>query len=155
MKVLTVDDNPMTGILLQEKLVALGFEPLVVEHAAAALAVLEQEAPQIAILDWMMPGMNGLELACSIRQTPRGAGVYIIMLSGKESADCIGRAYSLGIDDFVRKPVAEGELEARIRAAGRFVEMRDCLADLRDQHRDKCQEVAGLLARLERVEEAA
>ncbi len=47
------------------------------------------------------------------------------MLSGKETDDCVSQAYSAGVNDFVRKPVADGELEARIQAASRFIEMRD------------------------------
>lgn len=155
MKVLAVDDNPMTGIILSDKLAAMGFEPRTAPDAASALAIVEQESPEIIVLDWMMPGTDGLELTCSIRKHPAGASAYIIMLSGKSEEDSLALAYSMGVNDFVRKPVAHGELDARLDAARRFVQMRECLSEARAELQKRREELAGLLARVDRRKEAA
>jgi DNA-binding response OmpR family regulator len=137
MKVLAVDDNPMTGILLNDTLADLGHESFIAGDAGQALEMFERHDPHVCILDWMMPGTNGLELACAIRKHRRGPGVYIIMLSSKDDVESVGLAYKLGIDDFIMKPVAPGELEARLRTAARLV-------SLQAQHAEKCEEIAVL-----------
>src|SRR6267154_1380894 len=114
MKVLTVDDNPMAGIILGDLLEDMGHESYVAQNAAEAMKLFEKEEPHVCILDWMMPGVDGLQVACSIRNHRRGARVYIMMLSSKQDLECIGRAYELGVDDFVNKPTAPGELKARL-----------------------------------------
>jgi sigma-B regulation protein RsbU (phosphoserine phosphatase) len=148
MKVLTVDDNPMTGLLLADTLRDLGHEPLVAESAAAAMEIFDRQRPDVCILDWMMPGGDGLQLACDLRKHPHGQAVYIIMLSSKQDAESIGLAYGLAVDEFITKPVAGGELKARLHAAGRLVA-------LRDQVNEKCNEVASLAAEVARLRAAA
>jgi DNA-binding response OmpR family regulator len=148
MRVLAVDDNPMTGILLQDMLTDLGHEPFIAGGADQAMAMFEKYAPQICVLDWMMPGRDGLELACAIRQHKLGNAVYIIMLSAQDDVERIGLAYDLGVDDFVVKPVAPGELRARLRTAARLVSLQEQLAE-------KCQRIAALTRQIDHAPEAA
>lgn len=148
MRVLTVDDNPMAGIILADILRDMGYEACVATNATEAMRLFETETPQVCILDWMMPGVDGLQLACSMRKHPRGAGVYIMMLSSKQDLESIGLAYDLGVDDFINKPAAPGELKARLHVAARLVELHESYAR-------KCQEVAALSAQLDHVRLAA
>jgi DNA-binding response OmpR family regulator len=148
MKVLAVDDNPMTGILLADSLKEFGHEAIVVENAADAVSVFERAEPDVCIFDWMMPGVDGLQLVASIRNHRRGSDTYIIMLSAKQDAESIGLAYELGVDDFITKPVASGELGARLHTASRLV-------DLKRQHRQTCQSLAEATAELARARAAA
>lgn len=148
MKVLTVDDNPITGILLSDMLSELGHEPFVAPDAAAAMELFERERPPVCILDWMMPGTDGLQLACAIRKHPSGQSVYIIMLSSKQDGESIDLAYDLNVDEFITKPVATAALRARLRSAGR-------LAALQERYCQKCNEVAALAAEVARLRPAA
>jgi DNA-binding response OmpR family regulator len=148
MKVLAVDDNPMTGILLGDTLRELGHESVIVENGADIVSLFEREEPDVCIFDWMMPGVDGLQLVCSIRNHRRGGDAYIIMLSAKQDIESIGVAYELGVDDFIAKPVAPGELGARLHVASRLV-------DLKRQHRLTCQKLAEVTAELARTRIAA
>jgi phosphoserine phosphatase RsbU/P len=148
MKVLTVDDNPMTGILLTDTLRELGHTVSVAEDAVSAMEIFEQVRPDVCILDWMMPQTDGLQLACGMRKHVHGPGVYIIMLSSKQDAESVSLAYDLAVDEFISKPVAAGELKARLRVAGQLV-------GLRERYTQKCKEVAGLSAEVARLRAAA
>lgn len=148
MKVLAVDDNPMTGILIADALKELGHEAFIVESGADAVSMFEREEPDVCIFDWMMPGVDGLQLVASIRNHRRGGDAYIIMLSAKQDAESIGLAYEIGADDFISKPVASGELAARLHTASRLV-------DLKRQHRQACQKLAEATAELARTRAAA
>lgn len=148
MRVLAVDDNPMTGILLNDTLAALGHEAFIAESAKQAMEMFERHEPHVCILDWMMPDTDGLELACAIRKHRAGSGVFIIMLSAKEEIESIGMAYSLGVDDFILKPVAPGELKARLHLAARLVA-------LQQQHAEKCEEIAALAREISQMKSAA
>lgn len=148
MKVLAVDDNPMAGIILGDVLKDMGYKACVAQNAEDALKLFESEEPDLCILDWMMPGVDGLQLACAIRKHRRGAGVYIMMLSSKQDLDSIGLAYDLGVDDFINKPAASGELKARLHVAARLVELRAA-------HARKCEEVAALASELDQMRTAA
>jgi len=83
----------------------------------AALAVLKQaDAPPLAILDWMMPNLDGLELCRRIRSTQRLAGMYVILVTGRDSRDDLVAGLGAGADDYMTKPFHKDELIARIHA---------------------------------------
>lgn len=147
MRVLAVDDNPMTGILLMDTLRELGHDAVVLDDPQNTLEVFKRERSEVCILDWMMPGADGLELACQLKQLG-GADLYVIMLSAKQDTDAIGLAYELGVDDFITKPVSIGELRARLHAAQR-------LHDLRAECAERKREIAALSAELSKVRTAA
>lgn len=147
MRILAVDDNPVTGILLTETLNELGHEVVVLDDPGQTLAAFQRERPDACILDWMMPGADGLELACELRKLG-GSDLYIIMLSAKQDLEAIGLAYELGVDDFVTKPVAIGEIRARLRVAER-------LHSLRSECADRKRELAAMAAELAKVRSAA
>lgn len=121
-KILAVDDNPVARAVLQAFLKKSGYEPVIVEDAEAALRTMTgPEAPNIAILDWMMPGMSGTELCAKLRSSTLPLRPYIIMLTSRTTKADIAEGLDAGADEFLGKPFNQVEMLARLRAAQRMV----------------------------------
>ena len=117
-KVLLVDDDEELTTLLKEYLVEEGFEVSTVADGRAAMGLVTARQVDVAVLDIMMPQMNGIELLQRIR---RASDIPVLMLTAKgDDADRIA-GLNLGADDYVPKPCSPGELAARIRAILRRV----------------------------------
>jgi two-component system, OmpR family, alkaline phosphatase synthesis response regulator PhoP len=114
--VLVVEDEPDIRGLIVHHLVREGFRVRAVGSGAEALARVKAVAPDLVVLDLMLPGMDGLEVCRRLRAEPTTAGVPIIMLTAK--ADEVDRVVGLemGADDYVVKPFSPKELVARVRA---------------------------------------
>ena len=113
-RVLAVDDDPHTLRYLHDVLAQSGYSPIVTGEPEEAVRLMEEERPQLALLDLMLPGTDGIELMKSIRET---ADVPIIFLSAYGQEDLIARAFDMGAADYLVKPFSPTELSARIRAA--------------------------------------
>jgi diguanylate cyclase (GGDEF)-like protein len=138
MKVLIADDQPMTRYLLEESLTKWGYEVVVCETGDAAYRILSKEdSPDIAILDWMMPGMRGPEICEKIRFNTDTSRLYtfIIMLTSKAEKEDIVAGMLSGADDYIVKPVDLNELRVRLRAGGRIIELQRELIEAREQLR--------------------
>jgi len=117
-KVLLVDDDEELTTLLKEYLVEEGFEVSTTADGRAALGLVAAQQVDVAVLDIMMPHMNGIELLQRIRRT---SSIPVLMLTAKgDDADRIA-GLDLGADDYVPKPCSPGELAARLRAILRRV----------------------------------
>ena len=115
MRVLIADDEPALTRALERSLRSWGYEPLVARDGAEAWRILKHEdSPRIAILDWDMPGLAGLEVCRLLRSTPHGATVYVLMLTGREHKNDIIAALESGADDFLSKPFHTRELQLRL-----------------------------------------
>ncbi len=112
--VLVVDDDPQTLRYVRDTLAQAGYAPVVTSEPEEALRLMGEERPQLALLDLMLPGKDGIELMKDIRET---ANVPVIFLSFYGREDLIARAFETGADDYVVKPFSPTELTARIRAA--------------------------------------
>lgn len=124
MKVLVADDDPISLLLLQDALQDWGYEVLTASDGPAALTHLQApDGPVLAVIDWIMPGMNGLQICEAIRSNPDGRYVYLIMLTSKRATEHIVEAIDAGADDFISKPFANDELQARLRAGKRVVRL--------------------------------
>ncbi|HEY5993442.1 MAG TPA: phosphate regulon transcriptional regulator PhoB [Gallionellaceae bacterium] len=115
-KILLVEDEPAIQELLAFNVRQCGYRAIQAENAEAALAQVNQELPDLILLDWMLPGIGGIELAKRWRADPRTRDVPIIMLTARtEERDKIAGLES-GADDYITKPFSPRELMARIRA---------------------------------------
>jgi DNA-binding response OmpR family regulator len=127
MKALIAEDEPLFRKLLQQ-LLSPQFELTVTEDGTTALARLqEDDAPVLAILDWVMPGKSGLEVCRELRAHRRTAGIYVILLTARNSAADIIGGLRAGADDYVTKPVQAEELRARVQLGCRIIELRAAL----------------------------
>ncbi len=159
MRVLAVDDDEITRDILEYLIQKNGHQATVCARGDEAYRLLHQEDFQMVILDWEMPGMDGLELCRRIRNEHLGGYVYTIMLTSRNSSDEIVLGLEAGADDFVTKPFNSAEMNQRIRAGARILslETRDMLiftlaklAESRDpetgQHLERVQRYSRALA---------
>jgi DNA-binding response OmpR family regulator len=147
MRVLIADDDAIGLRLLDRTIRRLhGYEVVAVTDGLAALRVLEaSDPPPLAILDWMMPNLDGVDVCRNIRNTPRLQSIYIILVTGKESRESRLEGLRAGANDYITKPFDPAELEARVRVATRVVELQLQL------HR-RVFELEQTLARVKRLE---
>lgn len=133
MKILIAEDNAFSRTLLKKTLVKAGFEAIVAENGDAAWEVLQQpDPPRLALVDWMMPGLSGVELCRKIRDLESPIPIYVILLTAKTDKEDVLEGFSAGADDFIKKPFDSGELLARIQVGRRLVEQQarmHCLID--------------------------
>jgi sigma-B regulation protein RsbU (phosphoserine phosphatase) len=87
-----------------------------------------EEPPRLAVIDWVMPRMDGLELCRQVRATPRLSGVYLLLLTARRAREDIVAGLQGGADDYVTKPVDLDELRARMRVGQRIVDLQAALA---------------------------
>ena len=130
MKILIAEDEPVSRRLLEAYLVKWGHEVVSCQNGAEAWKVFQQsDAPSLAILDWMMPQLDGVSLCRKLRDLPRGQSAYLIMLTAKtEKADVI-QGLVAGADDYVFKPWDPEELRARIQVGQRVIELQNRLIE--------------------------
>jgi diguanylate cyclase (GGDEF)-like protein len=133
MKILIADDDRISRRKLAGMLKKWGYE---VSSSAdgneAWLAMQESDAPQVLILDWMMPGMDGLEVCRKVRSLNREPYVYILLLTSRNEKEDIVRGMEAGADDYITKPYYPHELEVRLRAGRRIVELNIALLEARN-----------------------
>jgi two-component system, cell cycle response regulator len=126
MKILIADDDPVSLLYLEDALQEWGYEVIAVPDGQRAGEILRaKDAPMLAILDWIMPGIDGIDLCRSIRAN--AGGTYIIMLSSRSETEFVVEAINAGADDFVGKPFHAEQLELRVRAGKRICELEQAL----------------------------
>ncbi len=127
MKILIADDDPVSRRVLAAALETLGHDVVAVNDGAGAVEALARpDAPCFAIVDWMMPRVDGLTVCRTVRQQP-GRYVYIILLTARDEPTDMIEALDTGADDFLTKPFKVGELRARLKAGERVVALQDDL----------------------------
>jgi len=129
MKILVADDNPVCRNVLQKMLTGWGYDVVVAADGNQAWALLQAEGgPRLAILDWMMPGMDGVEVCRRVRESAYLNYVYVLILTSKAQSEGLLVAMEAGSDDYVTKPFQSKELRTRLRVACRILELREELA---------------------------
>jgi diguanylate cyclase (GGDEF)-like protein len=133
MRILIAEDDLTSRAMLAAVLRKGGHEIVEASNGAEAWQVLQQpDAPKIAIIDWIMPEMDGMDLICRVRSLPTDRPPYLIMLTSKgEKADIIA-GLDAGANDYLRKPFDAGELRARVNVGFRMVEMQTALIESRE-----------------------
>jgi len=127
-KILLAEDDPVFARLLQ-RLLEGEYEVLPVRDGVEAWEALRAEdAPQLAVLDWLMPRMDGIEVCRRARHQPDLASMYLILLTSRDHIKDILTGFEAGADDYVIKPCDPGELRARVRVGRRVIELQSALA---------------------------
>ncbi len=134
MKILIADDDPTIRTILQSALVRLGYRVEIAVNGDLAWAALQApEAPALAILDWKMPGMTGVEICRRLRERKEAAYVYVVLLTGLDSLDDLVAGLEAGADDYMTKPFKPAELKARLRSGRRILDLQRELLEAQAQ----------------------
>ncbi len=133
-RILLADDDSIIRMILETCLKDWGYEVTSVTDGLQAWDILQEDnCPNLAIIDWMMPGMDGVEVCKKIREQNKEPYIYIILLTAKSSPQDIIKGLETGADDYLVKPVAPQELKVRLRAGFRIVELQENLIQARNE----------------------
>jgi phosphoserine phosphatase RsbU/P len=130
-RILIVEDDRATSLMLSSLITSWGFDVVSVGDGRRALEAFDRESgPQLVLLDWMLPDMDGLEICRKIR--PSGGAVptsYIILLTSKNSPADLITGLDAGADEYLVKPINPEELRARLNAGARILNLQQGLSD--------------------------
>ena len=117
MRVLVADDDPLARRLLEVTLTRSGYEVLAVADGVEAWDVLHgQDSPTLALLDWMMPGLTGVDVCRKVREATPRCPIYLIVVTSKGQTEDVVNALRTGADDYITKPFSPKEVVARVKA---------------------------------------
>jgi len=148
MRVLIAEDDLTSRTMLAVILSRWGFEPVAVGDGSAAWSLLQTpDAPRLLLLDWSMPGMDGVEVCRRVRETQSDDPPYVIMLTARGEKSDIVEGLEAGANDYVRKPFDSDELQARVRVGVRMLEQQAELRAARDalEHQAMHDALTGVL----------
>ncbi len=129
MKILIAEDDEVSRIVLSRMLQKWGYEVVATVDGRSAFEMLEcEESPRIAILDWMMPEMDGLEVCRQVRRLNQADPPYLILLTARDQTEDIVEGLDSGANDYVVKPYDWRELKSRLRVGERMVALQHDLA---------------------------
>jgi DNA-binding response OmpR family regulator len=148
-RVLLAEDEAVTRRLLEAGLIRAGFDPVTVPDGQAAWDELQRSnAPQLVVLDWNMPGLDGPEVCRRLRALNKATYTYMVLVTARNAKSDVVEGLSAGADDFVSKPVDPDELRARLRTGERVVQLEQTLqakvAELRESA-DHVAELQGMI----------
>ncbi len=125
MKVLIAEDDPVSRQLLSGMLSRWGYEVEATSNGAEAWEVLRKEGrPMLAVLDWMMPELDGIAVCRMVRETPATQLNYLILVSARAEREDILNALHAGANDYITKPYNRIELQVRVQVGAKFVELQ-------------------------------
>jgi len=128
MKILVAEDDAISRQVLIGMLKKWNFESIAVTNGLAAWQELQaNSAPQLAILDWTMPGMDGIDICKKVRSHPGMASTYIMLLTARHRSEDIVEGLGAGADDYITKPFEGKELQARIQVGIRVLKLQEDL----------------------------
>jgi two-component system, cell cycle response regulator len=139
-KILIADDSVTSRRVLEATLRKWGYEVMVACDGAEALELLQrQDAPALVILDWMMPGMTGVEVCRTIRQRGNEPYIYVLLLTSRSQKEDLIEGMEAGADDYLTKPFDHSELQVRLRAGIRLMDLQSQLLSAREALRDQAE----------------
>jgi len=134
--ILIAEDDPMFRRILQRWLETWGFRVLVAEDGAEAWEYLRHKnPPEMMILDWVMPGMDGLEICRRARASSSGTYQYILLVTARDRTPDVVRGLDAGADDYLTKPFDKSELHARLRVGRRILALQHQLLEAQEMLR--------------------
>ena len=156
--ILLAEDDPVSRRMLQAFLLKWGYQVVSAADGLEALRILEgDDAPPLAVLDWMMPGMEGPEVCRRVRQITGRPYIYVLLLTAKTQKDDLLRGLESGADDYLTKPFDAQELRARLHVGQRILDLQRSLIETREELRFRATHDAltGIANRGVILEEAA
>jgi diguanylate cyclase (GGDEF)-like protein len=136
MKILVADDEVMSRRLLQKTMERAGYQVTAVENGRlAADELCKPDGPKLALLDWMMPELDGPGVCREVRKRKEHSYVYMVLLTSKEKKEDIVAGLKSGADDYLTKPFDAEELKARLRTGIRILDLEDRLVEAREEMR--------------------
>lgn len=137
MKVLVADDEAISLRLIESSLRRWGYEVVVATDGIEALRILQlPDGPQLAVLDWMMPGLDGAEICRAIRERKSDRYSYLLLLTGKHNIGDVVAGLEAGADDYIAKPFEPQEFRVRLRTGKRILCLMEQLTTAREALRD-------------------
>ena len=134
MKVLIAEDDNVTRHKLEKVLTDMDFDVVSCKDGLEAWKVTQSKnTPRLLVLDWIMPGMDGLEICRKIREPAREPSTFILLLTSKNKSDDFIEGMEAGADDYITKPFNNSELKARLKAGKRIIELNEELLSVRDR----------------------
>jgi PleD family two-component response regulator len=138
MKVLIADDSATSRTMLRSALTRWGYEVVLAENGKEALDILStDDPPPMAVLDWVMPELTGPEVCRQVRGTLREPYTYILLLTSKNTKGETVEGLEAGADDYVVKPFDQLELQFRLRAGQRIIDLQRNLMQAREELRER------------------
>lgn len=148
MRILIAEDDPVSSRVLATTLTKWGHEVVTTDNGLEAWAALQKDdAPRLAILDWMMPGIEGPEVCRRVRRNIKTAPIYLILLTALQDKTQMVEGLEAGADDYLTKPFDRNELRVRLQAGARIVELQGSLAQ-------RVKELEAAIAERQRAENA-
>jgi len=136
MRILIADDDDVLRHILDATLTKWGYEVVVARNGLEAWRILQgNDAPQLAILDWIMPGMDGVEVCREIRKWEDRPYIYLLLLTAKQRKEDVIAGMEAGADDYISKPFDPQELKVRLRAGRRILDLQAELLAARESLR--------------------
>jgi len=133
MKVLVADDEIVSRRLIESSLQRWGYDVVAAKDGLTALRILMlPDAPRLAVLDWMMPGLDGAQVCRSIRERVSDSYTYILLLTGKQGKENVVEGLEAGADDYIPKPFNPQEFRVRLRTGKRILSLLDQLTAARE-----------------------
>jgi diguanylate cyclase (GGDEF)-like protein len=137
-KILIADDEPMARHLLQNILENAGYDVIAVDNGRlAAEHLCRPDGPRLALLDWVMPALDGPGVCRYVRKHRKHVYVHMVLLTSRESKQDVVAGLASGADDYLIKPVDPGELKARLLTGLRILQLEDNLVEARENMRFK------------------
>jgi two-component system, cell cycle response regulator len=134
--VLVAEDDPMFRKILQNWLQSWDYKVIVATDGTEAWSILQKERPpDLLILDWVMPGIDGMELCRRIRERQSPSYQYILVVTANDARQDVVRGLEAGADDYLTKPFDKGELRARLRVGTRILTLQEDLIRAREDLR--------------------
>ena len=138
MQILVAEDNPVFQSMLKNMLGKWGYEVVLADNGELAWNILQSaQAPPLAILDWMMPGMDGVEVCRRIREANQERYIYVILLTAKTEQKDLVVGMDAGADDYLTKPFNTHELRVRLRAGRRILDLQEQLLQAQEALREQ------------------
>jgi phosphoserine phosphatase RsbU/P len=146
MKILIADDEPVSRRMLEASMAKWGYAITVCEDGEQVWQALQHpEPPAVAVIDWLMPAIDGLEICRRVRSTPALRSMYVILLTSRGNKQDIVGGLEAGADDYITKPFDPDELRARVHVGDRVARLQASLAD-------RVRDLEAALARVQQLQ---